>query len=743
MDAKRLFIVANRLPVTISESEGVKPCAGGLVSAITSYLTNAKEKAGQSFHEIYWAGVPGCTTNLWNDVNSQIRHTDFELVPVFTNTKDYDGYYNGFSNSVLWPLFHYFPSYAEYNAEHFQQYQLVNEQFAKALAKQVRPNDVVWIHDYHLLPLAKLLRKACPQLTIGVFLHIPFPSFEIFRLLPKPWQQELLEGMLGADLIGFHTIDYASHFLQSVQMVLGLDNEHHVIRYQDRLVKIDVFPISIDYKCFHNAYDKPEIAVKRSTLQQQFADKKLLFSIDRLDYTKGVFNRLLAFEQFLKDNPSYTHKVHMIVVVVPSRDTIGKYAERKRMIDETISRINSQWGHIHWQPVIYQYTSLKFEDMLALYTTADVALVTPLRDGMNLIAKEYVASRKDGKGVLILSEMAGAARELTGALTINPNDIGEMAEKIREALQMDAAEQKQRLQGMQERLQAYDVSVWAEDFLLQLQKIKQQQLSFQVQFLDGYTRKVLLDSYHTAGKRLLLLDYDGTLVPFTDRPNDAKPSDAVLQVVKELCEAHQNEVVIISGRNRAFLEKWFGTFHINLIAEHGAMTRSATGEWSSRLSYNNEWKEAIGQIMEQYVKRCAHTFVEMKEFSIVWHFRSAVPDQAKLRAAELLTELNEYTRHLDLQVLTGNKIIEVRKHGIHKGTAIQNLMQSKHYDFILAAGDDNTDEDMFKALVDKPNCYTIKIGSSASFAAYNLSTPYMMVSLLQNLSHFRSPVTVN
>lgn len=743
MDAKRLFIVANRLPVSISESEGIRPCAGGLVSAITSYLSHAKEKTAHSFKEIYWAGVPGCSTQLWNNVSGQVRHSDFELIPVFANNKDYDGYYNGFANSVLWPLFHYFPSYAEYNADHFQQYHTVNEQFALALAKQVRPHDVIWIHDYHLLPLAKLLRKACPELTIGFFLHIPFPSFEVFRLLPRSWQQDLLEGLLGADLIGFHTIDYASHFLQSVQMVLGLDNEHHIIRYHDRLVKIDVFPISIDYTYFHEAYDKPGVVAKRSMLQQQFAGKKLLFSIDRLDYTKGVLNRLLAFEQFLKQNPAYLLKVHMIVVVVPSRDTIGKYAERKRMIDEAISRINSQLGHIDWQPVIYQYTSLPFEEMMALYTTVDAALVTPLRDGMNLIAKEFVVSRKDGKGVLILSEMASAARELTGALTINPNDVGEMADKIREALQMELPEQKRRLQGMQERVKAYDVRIWAEDFISQLQQIKNKQQTFQVQFLDDYARKQLLDTYHSATKRLLLLDYDGTLVPFSAQPNEAEPGEQLLYVLKELSNEKQNDVVIISGRNRAFLEKWFGGFRMHLVAEHGAMARSEAGEWSSRLSYNNEWKEAIRSIMEPYVKRCAHTFIEIKEFSIVWHFRSAIPEQAKLRAAELLTELNEYTRHLDLQVLTGNKIIEVRKHGIHKGIAIQHLIQARNYDFILAAGDDNTDEDMFKELADKSNCYTIKIGSTASFAAYNLSSPYMMVALLQNMNHLKSHIVAD
>ncbi|MFL5772512.1 MAG: trehalose-6-phosphate synthase [Flavisolibacter sp.] len=449
MAAKKLFIVSNRLPVTVDNKNQITPASGGLITAIESYLHKSDSK---TFGKVFWAGVPGCETSSWKAAVNNIKNHAFTYIPVFVPSKEYDGYYYGHSNSVLWPLFHYFPSYAEYDEKCYQNYQSVNEHFADTLIQHIRPGDVVWIHDYHLLPLAGLLRKKIQDLTIGFFLHIPFPSFEILRMMPKKWQEEALHGMLGADLIGFHTIDYASHFLQSILTVLGLDHDRHIIHYDNRLVKVDVFPISIDFKKFHEAFDNKQVEQSRNSLLEKMNKKKIIFSVDRLDYTKGVHNRLRAYECFLQENPGYHGNVVFIMVIVPSRDSIPKYAERKRMIDEYISQINSRIGNIHWMPVIYQYSCLDFEEMLALYTSCDLALVTPLRDGMNLVSKEFVASRKDKKGVLIISEMAGAARELTDALTINPNDILEMAEKIKTGLEMDEQQQKLSMENMQKRI---------------------------------------------------------------------------------------------------------------------------------------------------------------------------------------------------------------------------------------------------------------------------------------------------
>jgi trehalose 6-phosphate synthase/phosphatase len=728
---KRLFIVSNRLPVTVHEEKGVQHASGGLITAIQGYMRNITHPR---FSKVYWAGVPGCSIGTWEEAMKSHLATTFSYLPVFVNQSIYNGYYNGHANSLLWPLFHYFPSYAEYNEDNCIQYQQVNEQFAHTLMKHLRPGDTVWIHDYHLLPLPALLRKELSELTIGFFLHIPFPSYEVFRLLPRRWREDLLNGVLGADLVGFHTIDYATHFLQSVQMILGLDHDRHIIRNKDRLIKVDVFPVSIDYNHFNQSYNDEQVTLFRQSLLHKAGIQKIIFSVDRLDYTKGVYNRLIAYEYFLLQNPDYRQKVVFVLVVVPSRDGISKYAERKQMIDQTISSINSRIGNIHWQPVIYQYNSLPFKEMIAFYTGCHVALITPLRDGMNLIAKEFVASRKDKRGVLIISEMAGAARELTDAITINPNDITEMADAIKTGLEMPEDEQAVRLETMQSRIADYDVKTWAEDFLNEVENMKNKQLDFQVKFLDNYSKGSLLDNYRSAQKRLLLLDYDGTLIPFTSNPSEALPGKALIQLLTNL-KAEKNTLCLISGRSSAWLDKCFGDLDLNMIAEHGARFKYPNQGWTNEVMTQNDWKERIRHIMRAYVRRCAHSFVEEKEFSMVWHYRSSSPDQGKLRAAELLMELNDYVHNRRLHVSMGSKIIEVKNNGIDKGSAIKKFLGSGDYDFVLAIGDDNTDEDMFKVLATKKNSYTIKVGNEASFARYNLHTPQMVISLLETISH--------
>lgn len=694
------------------------------------------------FNDVHWVGFAGCGPAVWERAKKSISETKYQFQPVFIFKEQYEKYYNGFSNSVVWPLFHYFPSFAEYNIDHFEQYILANEHFCEALVRQLRPGDTVWIHDYHLMPLAGMLRARVPEITIGFFLHIPFPSFEIFRLLPRKWQEHLLKGMLGADLIGFHTIDYAAHFLQSVLMVLGIDNDRHVLQYNNRLVKVDVFPISIDFNHFHGAFDAEEVAQQRSLLKERLQGQKIIFSVDRLDYTKGVSNRLKAYELFLKQNPAYKNKVVFVLTIVPSRDTIVKYSERKRMIDELVSRLNGEIGNLQWQPVIYRYCHLPFHEMLALYTACNLALITPLRDGMNLVAKEFVASRKDKQGVLIISEMAGAARELTDALVINPNDIIEMAQRIKEGLEMGEEEQRFRMETMQRRVGNYNVQTWADDYMSELRQIKQKQEGFQIFFMDDPSKREMLDSYRKAARRLLLLDYDGTLVPHVGDPEKATPGRGLRRLLEELSSKEENDVMLISGRSSTWLDKHFGDLPVGIIAEHGARSKAKDGPWVTEVQTHVEWKEQVHNIMEMYVRRCPNSFVEEKEFSIVWHYRNSNVEQGKLRSMELITELNDYLHQRHLQVLPGNKIVEVRNSGIDKGTAIRKVLQHTNYDFIFAAGDDRTDEDMFKMLMNQRRSYTIKVGPDASYARFNLHTPQMVVSLLEGMNHLFAEIRI-
>jgi len=734
---KRLYIISNRLPLTIEHKEGNynnRQSSGGLVSAVSAFLGQQGKTA---FDETIWVGAPGCSQSVWEHAERSFEQSAYKYLPVFIDGKSFDHYYNGFSNSIVWPLFHYFPSLADYHLSYFDAYMEVNRLFADVVTKQIRKEDVVWIHDYHLLPLAGILRKMNPGITVGFFLHIPFPSYELFRVLPKQWQREILSGMLGADLIGFHTVDYGSHFMTCVETILGADVDGQYILWDNRQIKAEAFPIGIDFDHFHHAYDKPAIVKLRTEYTAWKEDKKLLFSVDRLDYTKGILNRLQSYKLFLKNNPDYSGKIIFILVIVPSRDSINEYAERKKIIDEYVGNINSSLGTISWKPVNYQYRHLSSEELISLYAVCDVALITPIRDGMNLVAKEFVASRKDRRGVLILSEMTGAARELRDALLINPNDTKEIAEKIKYALSMNVDEQESRMAAMQERIRKYDVHAWARDYFRELGAVKKFQLEFEVKFLDNLSRINLMNGYSTAGKRLLLLDYDGSLVPFAKKPSEAAPGNELLETLQQLCVSARNDVYIVSGRDGKILETWFGHLNIGLIAEHGAKVRLVNGQWSDEKLRNKlEWMTDAEQLMEKYVAKLPRSFVEKKEFSIAWHYRDAEIIQGGIRSGELYDELLQFASNNALNVLYGNKVLEIRIKGVNKGAAIEKLIKKEEYDFILAIGDDETDEDMFKILARLPQSFTIKVGGDASFAKYNLHTSYMVNSLLQTISRY-------
>ena len=739
---KKLFIVSNRLPVTVEQKDGVYTCrtsSGGLVSAVAAYMASGGKDA---FDHNVWVGLADCTSKEWDLATTELTDEEVEYRPLFSSKKLYDLYYNGFSNSVLWPLFHYFPSFVDYNADYFDAYRRINKTFAEALIQEAKEEDVIWIHDYHLLPLAALLREALPSVTIGFFLHIPFPSYELFRLLPKKWQHELLEGLLGADLIGFHTMDYVSHFIYSAEMILKTEcDEHNFIFWKNRKIKINAFPIGIDFDKFYNAYADAAIADMRKEYNNLKGTKKMIFSVDRLDYTKGIPNRLKAYETFLSAYPEYIGKVIFVLVIIPSRNTIRKYAERKKMIDEYIGNLNSRMGTILWQPVVYYYNHLSFEELTALYTASDVALITPLRDGMNLVAKEFVASRSEQNGVLILSEMTGAAKELTEALLINPNDKEEIASMIKIAMEMPEEEQAQRIKYMQNYIRRYDVHEWARDVFESLQYAKDTQYEFGVKFLDSHNQGALLEKYTTSTKRLIFLDYDGTLVSFSKIPSEANPTGEVLELLKNLGAIEENDVYIISGRDSKTLEKWLGHLPIGLIAEHGSKIRHKHATWKSGIRQDDRgWITDIEKLMERYVSKCPGSFVEIKEFSIAWHYRNSNSKAGAVRAKELHKDLLAFTEKWQLNILNGSKVIEVRTKGIDKGTAVERIVNGKDYDFIFAAGDDVTDEDMFKELMKHPDSITVKIGADASFAKYNLYTPYMVLSLLNKLATHSKPV---
>jgi trehalose 6-phosphate synthase/phosphatase len=729
----RLIIISNRLPFSL-DREGdkltLRQSSGGLVSAIKSYFENSVNK--DQLTEKVWMGVADFPQEDWEQaVASHVADQDFGVIPLYVDTALYDNYYNGFSNSVLWPLFHYFSSLVNYDSKYFDAYVQMNQQFAEKLEPLLEPDDQVWVHDYQLMLLPHLLRQKRPDATIGFFLHIPFPSYEIFRLLPTEWKKTLLQGVMGADLIGFHTYDYVQHFLQSVKMLLGVDNYFHNLQYQDRMVRIDLFPIGIDYNKFYQAASDPEVLDNCNKIRNNLENKKIIFSVDRLDYTKGLPSRLNGFEYFLDRYPEWREKMVFILNIVPSRSNIPAYLERKKMIEEKVGTINGRFSTLSWQPVIYRYNHLSFKELIALYQAADVALITPLRDGMNLVAKEYVASCASGRGVLILSELAGAASELSEAILVNPTDTADVASSITRALAMPLYEQRNRLALMQRRLQEYDVVKWVNDFMEQLAQVKQEQQKQKVKILDDKSVMAIRRHYQNSSNRCILLDYDGTLVPFTRLPSEASPDNAVKEVLARLTGDPRNHVIVISGRDLASLDRWLGALPLTLVAEHGASFKMRNSTWQQMVSVSDMWKEEIRRVMQLFVIRCAGSFIEEKTNTIAWHYRNTQTGLGFSRSRELLNTLSQLIQNTTLQVIDGNKVVEVRIAGFDKGATALKIVNEVDPDFVLCMGDDTTDEDMFKAL--EGEAYTIKVNNGASAAQYTILSQTQVLPLLNLL----------
>jgi trehalose 6-phosphate synthase/phosphatase len=716
----RLIIISNRLPFSIErtgDEVAVRQSSGGLVSAIKSYFERDRA-GGNAYSEKIWVGSMDSSEEDWQQaLQKQALPQDFGIVPIFPDKDAYHNYYNGFSNSTLWPLFHYFPSLVEYKKEYFDAYRRVNQLFADKVREIYQPGDAIWVHDYQLMMVPDMLRKVLPDASIGFFLHIPFPSYEILRLLPTECKKQLMQGMMGADLVGFHVQDYVQHFVQSAKMILQVESQFNTIYYGNRSVKVDQFPIGIDYRKFREACTDETVVGICTALEEKFVGQKLIFSVDRLDYTKGLNYRLDGFELFLQEHPEWREKVVFVLNVIPSRDSIPTYYERKRMIEEKVSTINGHFSTLHWQPLLYRYNHLGFEELCALYQAADVALITPLRDGMNLVAKEYIASCID-KGVLILSELTGAASELNEAVLVNPADTEEVADAINKALTMPLIEQRSRLSYMQRRLAEYDVIRWLNDFLDQMAAAKKEQEALKVTILREEDIQKITGDFSKAEKRCILLDYDGTLAPYQKLPSLAAPSEELITLLRQLSSDPANEIVIISGRDVDTLEKWLGSLPLNMIAEHGACVKYKGQDWQELISVTSEWKEQVRPLMQLFVDRCMGSFVEEKKSTLAWHYRNTNPELGFIRSRELRNSLLQLTANTPLQVIDGNKVLEVRMVGVDKGASATTLLQRIEPDFILCVGDDATDEDMFRALKEK--AYTVKIGRANTAAQYTI-----------------------
>jgi len=545
-----------------------------------------------------------------------------------------------------------------------------------------------------------------------------------------PERDELLNGLLGADLIGFHTYDYMRHFVSASERVLDLHFKLDQVSLENRISYVDAFPMGINYNLYYDTAILPQVQEKALELKNNFGPHKLILSVDRLDYSKGIIHRLKGFALFLEKHPEYKEKVSMAMIIVPSRDNVERYADLKTKIDETIGHINGMYSTINWTPVYYFYHSFDFEELVAMYHIADIALVTPLRDGMNLVAKEYLASKRDLPGVLILSEMAGAAIELTDSIIVNPNDIEEIERAILEALEMPEAEQLRKLRLMQKIVSIHTVNKWASDFVTELQVIKQKNDDLNNERLDESTFLKIQESYRNAGKCLFILDYDGTLTGFKNRPADAIPTKELMDILTKLSNNPKNKVVISSGRDHPTLEKWFGKLSITLAAEHGASYKE-NGKWHKNLPVTQPWDDEIISILQSFVDKTPRSKMEIKETTLVWHYRNVDGWLASLREQQLLLALITPCTRQNLQIMRGNKVVEIKSPYHNKGSEVRRILKIDHFDFILAMGDDTTDEDTFREL---PNdAYTIKIGSISEIARYNLRSQTSTLPFLKRL----------
>lgn len=732
----KTIIISNRLPVQLQISNGslnAVPSVGGLATGM---------KSVHSGGESLWIGWSGLTDEdipdgLEDEIDKALQ--DNGCAKVKLNAKEVDGFYYGFSNRTIWPLFHYFLEYSEFELTYWETYKAVNQKFADAIIENSSEDDTIWVHDYQLMLVPQMVREKRPDTTIGFFLHIPFPSFEIFRTLP--WREEILEGLLGSDLIGFHTYDYERHFLSSVRRLIGLDVSFNEIYLDNRVIKVDSFPMGIDYKKFRDAAvnhdskskeNRSDLQVRLDNHKASAPDTKLILSIDRLDYSKGIAKRINAFEYFLQKYPEYKEKVRLIILAVPSRSNVPQYQLLKKEVDELVGRINGELSTVNWTPIWYFYRSLPFESLIDLYTSSDIAWLTPLRDGMNLVAKEYIATRTDKSGVLILSEMAGSAYEMNEALLINPNNFEQQADTLKQAFNMPLEEQISRNTFLQKRLERYNVEVWANEFMSALQENRDLGKAFISEKMSSGILSSIQNEYEKSKKRLLFLDYDGTLAGFHKDPQKASPDEELYQLLDALHNQENTTVFLISGRDKQTFGRWFLPKKYNMIVEHGVWISKNGDEFKMLEQVKGEWMGKIRPVLESFVDRTPGSFIEEKNYSLAWHYRNTDPDFGNKRATELNTVLRSLIGNDDISVLNGNKVMEIKNSNVNKGRAATRMLTEDDYDFVFAIGDDWTDEFMFQELPE--TAITVKVGLKKTHAKYHVENTTRVRQLLKRFT---------
>jgi len=712
----RLIVVSNRLPLTLQKTEeGWKTTrsSGGLASAMNPLL----RKGGGE-----WIGWDGTVEEEDSEdrraILAEWAETD-RCFAVDLPKNVATGFYEGFANQILWPVFHNFLSQLQFDVKGWDAYVEANRLFADVVARRYKPKDLIWVHDYHLMLLPQMLRERLPDAAIGFFLHIPFPSSEIYPVLPR--REELLEGLLGADLLAFQTHGHLQQFRAALRRVLGVESKIGELVLGSRPVSLEALPIGIAPEEYSSLLESEETTAQQyAEWAASYSGRTVLLAVDRLDYTKGVPERLRTYAHLLRSSPEFKEKIILIQIAVPTRENIDTYQDLRTEVNRLVGEINGEFGTPEWIPVVYINRSIERTELVRLYKLADVCWVGSLRDGMNLVAKEYVACKPDGNGVLVLSEFAGAAAEMGEALLINPFDEARTAETVKRALTLDDQERRQRMLALHYRVLRNNVFRWGDRFVAALEEA----VSERGHYIDTQPRKLqtkeIRDAYTRASRRLLVLDYDGTLVPFAERPQQASPPPFVLDLLRDLASEPRNCVALMSGRSEENLDRWFGTVRgLWLVAEHGAELKGPfVPTWESlRPSVSDDWKSTVMPIFEHFVDRTPGSFVEEKKYALVWHYRMADPEFGEWLSNELVAMLEAMLAETELRAFRGEKIVEVRPAWANKGEALNRLFKvSPRPDFIFAAGDDRTDEDLFERLEDR--AWTVHVGGGPTRASF-------------------------
>jgi trehalose 6-phosphate synthase/phosphatase len=729
---QRLLVVSNRLPLTAKRVSGRwrgERSSGGLVAAMAPLM--------EQTHGL-WLGWPGDALPGEPEGRARLMREweeEHGYVAVEIPAKVSRSFYEGYANDTLWPLLHGFPTRVVFAPESWGAYRAANERFAEAVLSKARKGDLIWAHDYQLMLVPQLVRDGAPDARIGFFLHIPFPSSEVFRILPE--REQLLRGLLGADSLAFQTHGHLHNFRRSLLQVLGLESQMDSVLVDGRTVHLSALPIGIQSDEWEQLLQSDKkVARRRAELTERHRGRKLIISVDRLDYTKGLPQRLRTFRRLLRSSPAWRGKVTLVQIAVPSRERVPAYADLRSEVSELVGEVNGDFGTPEWQPVVYLRRSVNKQELAALYSASDVAWVGPVRDGMNLVAKEYVACQHGGDGVLLLSEFAGAAHELGEALRINPYDEVGTAETVVRALEMDVDERTERMAALHERVHQNDAVLWAQRFIDGLRAATAPTAQTMRKDRPAPRTEALLAAFTKAERRLLLLDYDGTLAEIRPRPQDAAPTPRLMKLLRDLTALPNTTTAIVSGRSREDIEGWFGEIpDLGLAVEHGALMREpgADGWEMLRGGMDLSWKEQVRPMLEQFSASAPGSFIENKEHALAWHYRLVDAEFGAWLANELVNTLENQLAGTELAVIHGNKVVEVRYAWANKGEVAAHLAaRFRRKSFVLAIGDDRTDEDLFSSL--PKSAWTIRVGDGSTTARFRLAGPSEVRRLLRSLA---------